>query len=534
MALSILKAQIPFIKLLLLFLLGIGDGARILAPFFLPVKSHFMMTDAIIRELVKRGHEVTFITPLSLAKENLGPKYREILLPKYDTWADISAIMKIQSALDMIDMTKLTHMRLAQHIGIKSTDFALAHPEVQELIHAKDKEGKFDLLLVEQFYNEGALMLGYLYEIPVITIATFAYANYFSQVFGFVNPLAYVPNVFMASTDRMSLWERLENVLLSTAEDVVREVSYYPQQDAVIRKHFGLILPQVPTVKQLEQNISVILLNSYLPLTSPRPMTQNMISVGGLHILPTKSLPEHIGSYLDNAEHGAIYFSLGSQVRSADMPPEKLRIFLEVFASLKQRVLWKFEDDQLPNLPENVRAEKWLPQADILAHPNVKVFIAHGGLFGMQEAVYHAVPVLGLPFYFDQGINIKAGQAAGYAIELDYRTISKDLLSSALHELLTNPKYQANMDNASRIFRDRPLGAMDTAMYWINYVMEHRGAPHLVAAGVHLPWYQFYLLDVTAIIMAIILLPLLAFYAVSRKMKSMRGIRALEKEAKYE
>lgn len=47
-----------------------------------------MMTDAIIRELVKRGHEVTFITPLSLAKENLGPNYREILLPKYDTWAD--------------------------------------------------------------------------------------------------------------------------------------------------------------------------------------------------------------------------------------------------------------------------------------------------------------------------------------------------------------------------------------------------------------------------------------------------------------
>jgi len=75
-------------KLLFVYLLGTGDGARILAPFFLPVKSHFMMTDAIIRELVKRGHEVTFITPLSLAKENLGPNYREILLPKYDTWAD--------------------------------------------------------------------------------------------------------------------------------------------------------------------------------------------------------------------------------------------------------------------------------------------------------------------------------------------------------------------------------------------------------------------------------------------------------------
>lgn len=50
-------------------------------------------------------------------------------------------MMKTKSALDMIDMSKLTHMRLAQHIGIKSTDFALAHPEVQELIYAKDKKG---------------------------------------------------------------------------------------------------------------------------------------------------------------------------------------------------------------------------------------------------------------------------------------------------------------------------------------------------------------------------------------------------------
>ncbi|XP_017081810.2 UDP-glycosyltransferase UGT5 [Drosophila eugracilis] len=522
------------LKLLILCLLALGDGARILAPFFLPVRSHFMMTNAIIRELVKRGHEVTFITPLSLAKENLGPNYKEILLPHYDTWADISQIMKTKSALDMVDMPKLTHMRLAQHIGVKSTDFALAHSEVQELIHAKNKTGKFDLLLVEQFYNEGALMLGHLYQIPVITLSTFAYANYFSQIFGFINPLSYVPNVFLSCTDRMTLWERLENVVVTASEDIVREVSYYPAQDAVIRKHFANVIPEVPTVKELERNISLILLNSYMPLTTPRPMSLNMISVGGLHILPPKPLPEHIKNFLDEAEHGAIYFSLGSQVRSADMPPEKLKIFLEVFASLKQRVLWKFENDQLPNLPDNVKVEKWLPQSDILAHPKIKVFFAHGGLFGMQEAVYHAVPVLGMPFYFDQNVNIKEGEAAGYAIGLDYRTISKDLLKSALIELLTNSKYKANMDKASRIFRDRPLGAMDTAIYWIDYVVEHRGAPHMVAAGVHLPWYKFYLLDVVAILLAMALCPLLTFYVIYRKTKSVFWVEKNEKKSKSE
>ncbi|KAH8384528.1 hypothetical protein KR200_008715, partial [Drosophila serrata] len=517
------------IRLILLFFCGHVEGARILAPFFLPVRSHFMMTNAIIRELVHRGHEVTFITPFSLVKENLGANYTEVLLPLYNTWADISDLMKTTSALDMVDVPKWTTMKLGQHIGIKSTDFALGQPEVQKLIHAKDKVGRYDLLLVEQFYNEGALIFGHLYQVPVITISTFAFANYFSQIFGFITPLSYVPNIFLSCTDKMTLGQRLENVVIGAAEDLHREVFYYPKQDAILRKYFGNLLPEVPRVKVLERNISAIFLNSYMPLTSPRPMPYNMISVGGLHILPPKQLPGHIQKFLDEAEHGAIYFSLGSQVRSSDMPEEKVKIFLNVFARLKQRVLWKFENDKLANLPENVKVEKWLPQADILAHPKVKVFIAHGGLFGMQEAVHHAVPVLGMPFYFDQNSNIKEGITAGYAIGLDYRYVSEEKLELALKELLTNPKYKTNMDRASKIFRDRPLRAMDTAMYWIDYVIEHRGAPHMVAEGVNLPWYQLYLLDVMAIIVITMSLFVMILYTTFRVLKASKRISNIKK-----
>lgn len=202
------------------------------------------------------------------------------------------------------------------------------------------------------------------------------------------------------------------------------------------------------------------------------------------------------------------------------MSPETRQIFLKVFAELKQRVLWKFEDDKISNLPANVKVAKWLPQADILAHPNVKVFIAHGGIFGMQEAVHHAVPVLGMPFYFDQESNINAGQAAGYAIGLHYSSITEGQLRSALGELLSNPSYKTNMDRASEIFRDRQVGAMDTAIYWIEYVIKHRGAPHLVAAGVHLPWYKFYLLDVFSILVAISVLPISILFCIYRKLQA--------------
>jgi len=68
--------------------LDLGASSRILAAFFFPGKSHFMMTNAIIRELVRQGHEVKFITPFSLAKEKLGPNYKEIVIPQYDFWPE--------------------------------------------------------------------------------------------------------------------------------------------------------------------------------------------------------------------------------------------------------------------------------------------------------------------------------------------------------------------------------------------------------------------------------------------------------------
>ncbi|XP_017837951.1 UDP-glucuronosyltransferase 2C1-like [Drosophila busckii] len=502
-------------RLLLLCLLALQQfdfnaGARILAPFVFPGKSHFMMTNAIIRELVKQGHEVTFVTPFSLANEKLGANYTEILIKQWPIWPTLLKLTNAKSIMDMTDMSTEEMLKMVYIMGLESTDFALEQPEFQKLVHAKDKVGKYDLLLAEQFYNEGAYILGHLYQIPIVTITTSAYHNVYDSFVGTITPWSYSPHLYKPYTEHMSLTQRINSIYTCLLEEAIRAFWYYPKQDAIMRKHFSKIMPVVPTIKQLQRNVSAILFNSYMPLESPRPLAFNTIPVGGLHIKPPKALPANIKKFLDEAKHGAVYFSLGSQVRSADLPPEKLEIFLKVFRGMKQRILWKFEDEQLPNLPANVMVQKWMPQNDILAHPNVKVFIAHGGLFGTQEAVYHGVPVLGMPFYADQYLNIEKGKNAGFTLGLDYRYITEEQLRSSLTELLENPKYMANMKRASKVFRDRPLSGMDTAMYWINYVIEHRGAPHMIAAGVDMPFYQFYMLDIVAIALALVLLPTLA------------------------
>lgn len=108
--------------------------------------------------------------------------------------------------------------------------------------------------------------------------------------------------------------------------------------------------------------------------------------------------------------------------------PEHLRTaFVRAFSRLPQRVLWKWEAGDIPGLSSNVKIVHWLPQQDLLGktlitlsticlkriklliffvkgHEKARLFISHGGLMGLQEAIYHAVPVLGLALGRDQHV----------------------------------------------------------------------------------------------------------------------------------
>jgi hypothetical protein len=77
---------------------------------------------------------------------------------------------------------------------------------------------------------------------------------------------------------------------------------------------------------------------------------------------------QDLQNFLDEAQDGVIYFSLGSTLRSDHMAEEKIRAFLEAFSELPQNILWKWESDSLPGKPPNVKTGMWLPQQDILGN----------------------------------------------------------------------------------------------------------------------------------------------------------------------
>jgi UDP:flavonoid glycosyltransferase YjiC (YdhE family) len=73
-----------------------------------------------------------------------------------------------------------------------------------------------------------------------------------------------------------------------------------------------------------------------------------------------------------------------------------------------------------------------------LGHPNVRVFITHGGCLGTQEAVYNGVPMIGIPLYSDQHQNIEIYVSKNIAVKLDYYAINKESVLHAIRTILEN------------------------------------------------------------------------------------------------
>ncbi len=48
------------------------------------------------------------------------------------------------------------------------------------------------------------------------------------------------------------------------------------------------------------------------------------------------------------------------------------------------------------------------------------------------------------------------------------------------------------------------MSPLDTVIYWTEYVIKHKGAPHLRVASADMPLYQYLLLDVIIFILLII------------------------------
>ncbi|XP_035692841.1 UDP-glucuronosyltransferase 2B33-like [Branchiostoma floridae] len=174
------------------------------------------------------------------------------------------------------------------------------------------------------------------------------------------------------------------------------------------------------------------------------------------------------------------------------------------FARLPQKVVWRYAGTPPPSLGPNTKTMEWVPQNDLLAHPKTKAFVSHCGYNGVAEAMYHGVPLVGMPLFAEQFDNIARMVARGMAVSLDIHTVTSEEVSQAITSVISDPSYKEKTNLISTHLRDQPQSPMERAVWWIEHVIKHGGLPHLRSRAPELPFYQYYLLDVIALIVAVI------------------------------
>lgn len=321
-------------------------------------------------------------------------------------------------------------------MSLATTNHTLHCEPVRNLLQTADEH--FDVIVLEVFLNEAMLGFGQHFGAPIVAFSPFGASKATSDMVGTPSPLSYVPHVMLPFTDEMNFLERFANTLLYIFETYMFNIVYFPEHITIYNRAFP---SPKPALNSIRTNVSLVLLNTDYTLNYPRPYMTNMIEVGGLHVnLNRQKLPENIQNFLDTAPNGAIYFSMGSNIQSASLPIEKRLAIINVFAKLKQRVLWKWEDSKVPNLSANVMTSKWLPQEDILAHPNLRLFISHGGYLSSTETIHYGVPLIGIPVYGDQSLNMARAVLSGYGVSIDYTNLTESSLQWAIDEILNNNK----------------------------------------------------------------------------------------------
>ncbi|XP_051858762.1 UDP-glucosyltransferase 2-like isoform X1 [Drosophila albomicans] len=494
------------LALLSVLLISGCQGGNILGVFTSLSPSHLIIHMSMAKVLAENGHNVTVITALKPVVNHKDITVVQVPMSEEDH-KHMSATIAQFASQDNSNMviTMFRSMGQMKFMMDKMRDI-MKDQRVKDLYENKDN--KFDLVMLGYFLNTYQLGIAHKLKAPVVVAASMPPNEIFNTVVGNPSVASFVPAMNMA-VERgqiMTFVQRVQNFLTNIAMKVFFAI--LENYNANSYKEVYGDDPTMPPFEEICKNVSLAFFSSHALSEGPiRPNVPAVIEVGGIQIKDKPNpLPKQLAEFLSNADNSAILLSLGSNVKSSHLKSDTNNKIFHVLSKLKQRIIWKWEDlDNTPGKSDNILYSKWLPQDDILAHPNITLFITHAGKGGITEAQYHGKPMLALPIFGDQPSNALRMVKDGFGLSLSLLTLEEQPFKESLTELLENPQYTHKVKTFSALYRDRPMSARESVLYWSEYVMRHHGAPHLQSPLMQMNFIASNNLDVFALLVTVLI-----------------------------
>jgi len=229
---------------------------------------------------------------------------------------------------------------------------------------------RFDVAVVDVlFFSKCRYLIPHRLQIPWIT-----YSDGIDPLSVRVPWLpSFVPSPILPLSDQMTFTERLENTFSFLLFSCWLPLKLAHPREEVLEKfrRYGYFR----SIYELESKTALWFMSKDVALDYPRPTMPNMIKIGGLTVKrSTGELPSDIRNFIDGADNGVILVTFGSV--ASNVPAHIVVTFSQAFRRLEgYRVIWRLNNKDNVELPDNVMIGHWLPQNGILAHPSVKLFI---------------------------------------------------------------------------------------------------------------------------------------------------------------
>jgi glucuronosyltransferase len=174
--------------------------------------------------------------------------------------------------------------------GLILNEVVLNSTQVRQFLNA---DQKFDVVISEQFFQEAMYILAHKYEAPLVLVTS--YGNCMRHNIVTRNPLqlATVTSEFLVVPEPKSFMGRIKNMCFAMYEYFWWRFWYMEEMDKIVNKYVPNMKKPVPSLYQIQQNVSMFLINSHFSFDPPTAYHPNIVEIGGVHLSPNISkLPD--------------------------------------------------------------------------------------------------------------------------------------------------------------------------------------------------------------------------------------------------
>ncbi|KAI6234940.1 UDP-glucuronosyltransferase [Aphelenchoides fujianensis] len=503
------------VRALLLFsflfvLLNVALGMRILCLPAYDTGSHFYSMHELMKRLSAEGHDVHVLNPI----------FEDNKQAEVGNLSAVHVFVPVESRKGA-EFSWEAHMTIDDFMNLyrlKDTGFGeilqLHGPKMDEVM-AK----QWDLLIVDEIFTpHGYAMAMRLKKdrgIPYMMYATSGMLNpgHMEQramgrnpvvkSFMFPEPPKSSDDFFRPSVFRYRFYAALDTLYEIMGFHLVVAKYYMPNID-----RFGVV---DFSWQKLFKDSSVTFSDSLERLGWPVAEGTDLVNTGA-YCKSSEVLTGELKEFVEDPKsNGTIYIAFGTYADWRYAPDHVLNAFangLQRFSDY--RVIMSFNGDRskMPDLPF-IKIVKWAPQTAILNHPKTKVFISHGGLKSIKESVCSKTPLIIMPLFAEQAHNGHMFLALKLGRVLNKFTVSEYDVYNEINEILQNPYYEQKAERTRRILLDRPLPALDTAIFYAERILRTRAPNHRISfkrKGMDLYWYEYLYAEAVVGLLSLILL----------------------------